>query len=435
MKFSQSDSLHIQKIFKTQGQEIAVRVDKFFSFLLLVQWFMVLALGLLGPFSAQLFMGTLIGTLLCWPSMVLTCRFSGRRVTRYVVGFSQMGFSMLFSWMTEGRMETQIHVFVSLATLAFYQDSALLIAVSSVAFTEYLGRALGWDSSAGGIQWKWFELIGWVLLENIILVLGIRHLHAQLWEMAASKYLLETSKEDALRRSTTKSNFLSRMSHEIRTPLNSIIGFTDILKETHLDVEQKGFVNTIQRCSDSLLRIINDVLDIQKIESGLLQIDKHHFDIREFHEDIHNMFAPQCEEKGVKLELLIDERSPRIVEGDSHRLRQVLVNLVGNAVKFTDKGQVTVEVNRQPQKQTYEWKVKDTGRGIDPKNIPKLFRSYYQEDASMARKFGGSGLGLMISKNLIEMMGGGIQVESRQGEGTTFLFSLPMNAVYNEASE
>lgn len=431
METKQSPPPEVGKIFHAQAHEIAVRVDKFFAFLLIIQWFVASAIGLFGPSSMHAVWGAGVGALLSVPVLILTRKFAGHQMLRLLVGCSQIGFSLLFSALTEGRAETQIHIFVSLAALAFYKDIPLLITASEIVALDYLWRAF----AGPVIDWRWLELLAWVVVENTILILGILRIKAELWEMALSKYLLQESREEALKLSSSKSNFLSRMSHEIRNPLNTVIGFTDILGDTKLDSEQKDYVGTITRSSEALLHIINDILDISKIESGLLQIDNHKFDMHELHEDIHKMFSPKCEAKGLKLRVILDEKSPRYVEGDSHRLRQILINLVGNAVKFTDHGNVVVEVHHHSAEQKYQWKVADTGRGIDPKNVSKLFRSFYQEDPSVSRRFGGSGLGLMISKNLVEMMGGGIQVESRQGEGTTFLFSLPITESYKETSE
>jgi signal transduction histidine kinase len=235
------------------------------------------------------------------------------------------------------------------------------------------------------------------------------------------------AKEAALQQLALKSNFLSDMSHEIRTPLSSIIGFSEILCETNLDQEQKQYASTVHRCSKALLHLVNNILDISKIESGQLEVDHHRFDIRELHQDICRMFSLSCSEKGLDLQLVIDPAIPHHVVGDSHRLRQVLVNLVSNAIKFTDKGVIKIEVRADENLPVYHWQVRDTGRGIHAENLGNLFRSFYQEDASVSRRYGGTGLGLTISKNLVEIMGGEISVASRPGEGTVFSFSLPMS--------
>lgn len=271
----------------------------------------------------------------------------------------------------------------------------------------------------------WIGIVLWMGIEGAILVFSFLQL----------RRLFQGAQQEAAQVSSKKAIYFSRMSHEIRTPLNSIIGFADILRETDLESDQAEYVQTIHRCSESLLHLINDILDVSRIENGLLRIDRHKFDIRELHEDIHKMFAAKCKEKCLNFHIQVDSHCPRYLEGDSHRLRQVLINLVGNAVKFTEQGEVRVQMQYSPEKQVYVWSVTDTGRGIQAENIPKLFRNFYQEDASISRRFGGSGLGLVISKNLVELMGGAIQVQSQQGKGTTFQFSLPLHQVYSEASD
>ncbi|BEV70082.1 ATP-binding protein [Bdellovibrio bacteriovorus] len=430
----------VQRIFLEQSRDIHIRVDRGFSILLLIQWVAAIVMGILltpttwlGSFSGAVenaFVGLIFGGLFSLPAVYCVYVFPGEKWTRYVVAVSQMCFSILFIHLSGGRIETHFHVFVSLAALAFYKDVGLLGVASFIVITDHILRGCLLPISLYGVaesnQWRWLEHAAWILIEDIILIIGIERIRGELHEMAYSKYQLVQAREEALQLSSIKSTFLSNMSHEIRTPLNSIIGFSDILRDTRLDKDQTDYVQTIQRCSDSLLHIINDVLDISKIENGLLQIDRHKFDVKELHTDIFKIFEAKCQEKNLQLEVDIDESIPAFALGDSHRLRQILMNLVGNAVKFTDKGRVCISLQRQPGSGHYVWKVSDTGRGIRLENMSKLFRSFSQEDVSISRTYGGSGLGLMICKNLVEMMGGDIKVESKLGEGTTFHFTLPL---------
>lgn len=430
----------VERIFQQQTYEICVRVDRAFAFLMLIQWVACVLLGALyspstwvGQYGGGLenaLVGLVFGALFALPPIYCAWIFPGQRITRFVVAVAQMCFSILLIFLTGGRTETHFHIFISLAALAFYKDISTLWVASVVIIMDRLVRGLLLPLSIYGqslhTEWWWLELAGWVVVEVLILNLGIQRIREELWQMAHSKFQLMRAREEALRFSSLKSSFLSNMSHEIRTPLSSIIGFSDILRDTNLDEEQTDYVGTIHRCSETLLRLINDILDISKIENGLLQIDRHRFDIRELHEDIHKMFSVKCQDKNVDLELKLDERISTYAWGDSHRLRQILMNLVGNAVKFTDKGKIRIELKKDVEEGLYRWTVKDTGKGIDCDNIKKLFRSFYQEDPSISRMYGGSGLGLMISKNLVELMGGEISVESKLGEGTTFSFSLPL---------
>jgi Signal transduction histidine kinase len=437
----------VKAIFHRQAQEICTRVDKALAVLMVIQWFAAIVLAAVvspntwvGQFANtqdNVLLALVFGGLLAIPPMYCAWKEPGERLTRIVIAVSQMCFSILLIHLTGGRIETHFHIFVSLAFLAFYKDVSVLLIASGIVIVDHFLRGFYLPSSiygsvyqsTGGFEWRWIEHAGWVIFEDIVLILGIHNIRAELWEMALSKYQLIKAREEAVRTSSLKSTFLSNMSHEIRTPLSSIIGFSDLLRDTELEHDQRQYVGTIHRCGESLLRIINDILDFSKIENGVMTLDRHHFDLREIHQDIKNMFLAKCWEKGLELEVRIDERVPTNLVGDSYRIRQVLTNLVGNAVKFTDKGKVIIEVKVDVDKSVYRWTVKDTGMGINYEKIQTLFKAFSQEDASIQRRYGGTGLGLMISKNLVELMNGQIAVDSQVGVGTTFYFSLPLEKV------
>lgn len=369
-------------------------------------------------------------------------RYGIAPATRYLSGVALMGEPALLLYFMSGhvwQMDMHMYFFALLAlTVAWCDRRAVLVAAVAVAahhlILDYLMPLAVFPGGSGFTRVLLHAAI--VAFEAAVLVwFGdmlvdcFTRINTMRNEILAKNAALEERTYEAEAASKSKSMFLANMSHEIRTPMNAILGFCHLVLRTNLDLRQKEYVSKISNASTALLRLINDILDFSKNEAGKLSLETRPFNLRASLQSQLNLAAINAENKGVRVDTVIDDAVPAVLVGDELRLNQVLLNLVSNAVKFSDKGSVTVSVDTietNADDVTLRIAVRDQGIGMVPEQLALLFNSFTQADNSMTRRFGGTGLGLAISKQIVEQMGGTIGAESTMGEGSTFTFTVTM---------
>lgn len=338
--------------------------------------------------------------------------------------------------------------------LVYFTGAMTLPVPATLSFTELLGLIHPLDREAfqqahqtaianrGSLQiehrirvadqtWRWYQVQASVITDASNQPIRLIGMSFDISDRKQAEAELLQAKETAEAATRAKGDFLATMSHEIRTPMNAVIGMTGLLLNTPLSPEQRQYGETIRNAGESLLSVINEILDFSRIESGHLDLEEHPFELSHCVAEVIDLLANRAVEKSLHLEVQIDPGVPAVIVADSARLRQILVNLVANALKFTDQGQVIISVKSvaaspDGQHQTLEFSIQDTGIGIAPKQLEHLFQPFSQVDSSSTRRYGGSGLGLVISKRLCERMGGQIRAQSQAGVGSTFSFTLPV---------
>lgn len=395
------------------------------------------------------------GTLTSLPVYLALTR-PGHAVTRYVIAVSQAMFSALLIHMMGGRIEAHFHVFGSLAFLAFYRDVKVLLFASLVTGLDHFARGVYWPQSVFGIvsasSWRWVEHAAWVVFIDVFLFISAVRSQRQAWDLAASTAQLETQKQEIEERvearthelsealdaaeaaDHAKSEFLANMSHEIRTPMTAILGYADLIGiEDGFDERQaEEAAHAIRSNANHLMTVINDILDVSKIESSQLELELLPTVLTDVIEDIVELVMPRAQARGLELGVVYETDIPETIETDPTRLRQILLNLAGNAIKFTPSGRVDIVVACDPDAQELSIGVRDTGIGMTPEQVERVsrFEAFTQADTSMTRRFGGTGLGLRISNGLACMLGRGLEVESAPFEGSTFRVVLHTGSLY-----
>lgn len=451
------------------------RVTRMFIWLLAVQWVAeILAAVWISPLTwigdqhhvhLHLRMAVLLGGLLTVPAIVVGIRRPAATGTRHLIAVSQALHSALLIHLTGGRIETHFHVFGSLAFLAFYRDWRVLVTATVIVAGDHAARGVLAPLSVFGTvsssQWRWLEHSAWVLFEDIVLFGACRQGEREMRSIALDRAALESSrdsveeqvrertaelirtaaalgererelraaKDEAEGASRAKSDFLANMSHEIRTPMTAILGFADVLSDPSQSAEQRtGCVETIRRNGEHLLNLINDILDISKIEAGKMTVEAIDCSPRQIAREAHTLMMVRAMAKGIDLRFECEESVPRVMS-DPIRLLQVLVNLVGNAIKFTEQGSVVIRVDGLPADDEagmcdLRITVRDTGIGMTTAQLERVFGAFEQADRSTTRRFGGTGLGLRISRRLANLLGGDISVRSEPGRGSEFALML-----------
>ncbi len=444
------------------------RANRLFTLLLIVQWLgaMVISLvltpltwvGATSKIHYHVWTAILLGGVIAALPIAMMFLRPASVATRHCVAAAQMAFSAVLIHLTGGRIETHFHVFGSLAFLALYRDWKVLLTASVTIAIDHWARGVYWPQSVFGSviggPWRWLEHAGWVLFIDLFLMPACIHSTREMRQLALDRARVEAGRDAtelevqqrtaelvearraAEEASNAKTMFLANMSHEIRTPMTAILGYADLLRDRTLaEHERQDYVRIIRCNGDHLLELINEILDLSKVEAGQLIVQRTPIHLDSVLAEVESMMRVRAADKGLEMTLRFEDDAPRQIDSDAFRLRQVLVNLIGNAVKFTDSGAIDVVVRRDggEGRPAVAIDVRDSGVGMNEEQMQHLFRPFTQVDSSMSRRHGGTGLGLAISRRLVELLGGNIGVRSEPGRGSVFTVRLPADtSVHSE---
>ncbi len=423
-----------EELYHQQLSATAQRVDRSFATLMLCQYAAcaIIALFLSPQASAGSHLNSwvflILGAAISIPPVTLAILRPGEVITRYTVAVGQMLMSGLLIAVTGGRIETHFHIFGSLAFLAFYRDTRVLIIASAVVAADLLIRGSYWPETIFGVPavepWRWLEHIGWVVFENVFLIISITHSLRTLRDASVQRAELEVSRDMAEQASRAKDDFIATLSHELRTPLTpSLITLSAMADDESLPLEVREEVQMVRRNVELESRLIDDLLDLTRIAQGKIQLVPGVVDIHAALTHILENCRTEFEAKQLQIEAQL-EATRSWVSGDGARLQQVFWNLIKNAVKFTPEGgSIVVRTENEGGRLKIEFI--DTGIGISADALPKIFHRFEQGGSSVTRQFGGLGLGLSISRAILELHRGAIRAESRgKGWGSTFTVIL-----------